>query len=222
MHGQPKINQSNNLKTKKTMSLNVYMSSDSDVAPVIQKCLEDVPGGLTLVTSEIPDAITCIKSGTIVEFSEATRLAHVVKTAVKNTTESGTDYKVNKNHLFKVGDYIAKTVGSAAYAITAIDTTNASYDTISVATTLGSLTDLDVLFQSSAAGASAAAYKYTAGGFVKETISFVNPPLWDNKKTNAVITVMQRGTVYENRLPYSATAAIKTALGAGLRFSASF
>jgi hypothetical protein len=53
-------------------------------------------------------------------FDESTRVAKVVKLAkvYENATNTATDIKVYKGHMFKVGDYLASVVGGKAYAIT--------------------------------------------------------------------------------------------------------
>lgn len=173
--------------------------------PVWIKRLENAQGGFVLDHAPLAVGNT-VEAGTPVAINEATRKANVVKTAkvYENAASNATAIKVYKKHHFKVGDYIAVAVGGAAYAITAIDTTNAAYDTITVGTTLGvALTaDTSVLFQSSATGASAAAYSYTANGLVYEDTTVAS---------GCSVSVVLRGTVYERRVP-PATAAIKTAL----------
>lgn len=162
-------------------------------------------GGFVLDASTLTAGDT-VKAGHPLGFDESTRLAKVVKLAkvYENAGSSATQIKVYKGHHFKVGDYIAKTVGGAAYAITAIDTSNASYDLITVGTTLGvALTaDTDVLFQSSATGASAAAYSVTAKGLLYEDTDVA---------AGTSVSVVLRGTIYERRAP-AVTAAVKTAL----------
>lgn len=173
--------------------------------PVYQQRHETAQGGFVLDHSTLTVGDT-VKAGQPVGYNEATRKANVVKVAkvYENAGSSATVIKVYKGHHFKVGDYIAKTVGSAAYAITAIDTSNAAYDSITVGTTLGvALTaDTDVLFQSSATGASAAAYSVTAKGLVYEDTDVA---------AGCSVSVVIRGTVYERRVP-AVPAAVKTAL----------
>lgn len=58
----------------------------------------------------------------------ATKMAHVVKGATVIAGGTTTAPRVNKNHLFKVGE--TGYVSGDAVVITAIDTTNAAYDVV--------------------------------------------------------------------------------------------
>lgn len=104
-----------------------------------------------------------VSSGSFMAITKSTGVAKVQKTAVlyADATNTATDYHVLKGHNFIVGDYLAQVIGGKAYAITAIDVSNAAYDVLTVGTTLAvALTAVNgvVLFLSSATGASAAAY----------------------------------------------------------------
>lgn len=174
--------------------------------PVFQSRIESAQGGFVLDHATVTVGDT-VKAGQPLGYDESTRVAKVVKLAkvYENATNSATAIKVYKGHHFKVGDYIALTVGSAAYAITAIDsTTSALYDELTVGTTLGAAltADTSVLFQSSATGASAAAYSVTAKGLLYQDTVVA---------AGASVSVVIRGTVYERRVTL-ATAAVKTAL----------
>ncbi len=173
--------------------------------PVFQNRIESAQGGFVLDDSTLTAGAT-VKAGHPLGYDESTRKAKVVKlfSVFENASNSATDIKVYKGHHGKVGDYVAKTVGSAAYAITAIDTSNAAYDVITVGTTLGSAltAGTDVLFQSSATGASAAAYSVTAKGLLYEDTDVA---------AGVSVSVVIRGTVYERRVP-AVPAAVKTAM----------
>jgi hypothetical protein len=152
--------------------------------------------GLTLDTASTPSVIP---AGSPIGFDESTRVAKVLKTAKvqTNATNSATAIKVYKGHQFAVGDYVATAVGGAAYAITAIDTSNAAYDQLTVGTTLGvALTaDTSYLFQSSATGATAAVFNVAPKGL-----------LWSDARvaTGESVSVVIRGTAYARRVPYFA------------------
>jgi hypothetical protein len=190
------------------------LTSTSQNPPVYQNVFETAQGGFRLDVSVLP-AGNVVLAGTPIAYNEATRIANVVKTAIvqANAGSSATVIQIKKGHHFKVGDNIAKSVGGAAYAITAIDTSNAAYDAITIATTLGvALTaDTDVLFQSSGNGAAAAVYSQSARGVVYQDVDVV---------TGADVAVVIRGTLYERRAPGS-TAAIK-ALIPSIIYSQSF
>lgn len=178
-------------------------TSATQGVPVFQNVHETAQGGFKLDTSVLP-ADAYVEPGMPLGYDESTRVAKVVKLAIvhANATNVATAIQVKKGHLFKVGDYVGKTVGSAAYAISAIDsTTSAVYDEFTVATTLGvALTAGDVLFQSSANGAAAAAYSVTARGLNYQSTKV---------ETGADVTAVNRGTVYARRITGGLTTAVK-------------
>lgn len=110
--------------------------------------LGSVPGGITIASADFAqDAI--ILAGSLAG-KDNNGLYHVVKTASlqANATNVATQYNVLKGHFYKVGDVIAAVVGGKASGITAIDTSNALYDVITVGATLGvALTAGDGLFE---------------------------------------------------------------------------
>lgn len=180
-------------------------TSSSAEIPVFQKEIEVAQGGFILDSSNVPAGKT-IPAGSVLNFDESTRVAKVLKTATVHATaaSNATEYQVKKNHIFAVGDHVGKAVGGAAYTITAIDTTNANYDVVTVGTTLGAAAEFDVLIQSSAAGASAAALPLTPKGLLRSSLDIV---AGFSHEVGAVI----RGSVYARRIP-GANANIKTLL----------
>ena len=145
-----------------------------------------------------------IPGGTPVLYDEAARTIKVLKTAevVEAAGGSATQYKVKPGSLLKVGDYVGKTVGGAAYAITVIAPSGTDYDVITVGTTLGAMSVGDGLFQSSATGASAAAMFLIPNGLSYQDYDVA---------VNQDISVVVRGTVYARRVPFAPTG-VKTAL----------
>lgn len=177
---------------------------------MFQNIQEVAQGGFTLVTTGLTSD-DVLPIGSPVKVDEAARTATLSKTATVFEATSTTTIKVSKGHQLKVGDNVAKTVGGAAYAITAIDTANASYDVLTVGTALGSLNAGDVLFDSSAAGASAAAIRNMPSGLLHAPV-----------KVGAAegVSVVTRGTVYERRIP-GLIQAMKDAMK-GILFSQSY
>lgn len=167
----------------------------SDGIVVFQKVIETAQGGFTLETSDLVVGNT-LKAGTVIGATAANETARRV-TAIKsatvyeNATNTATDIKVYKGHNFKVGNYLAAVKGGKAYAITVIDTSNAAYDTLTVGTTLAvALTVGDALFQSTATGASAAAYLRPLGLLYEDT----------EIASEVDVAVVIRGTVYGRRI----------------------
>lgn len=166
-------------------------------------------GGFTLA-DVLPSTSTYMLKGAPLYVNYTTKVAQLVKTAICVAGSTTTVTRVAKNHQFKVGDVVSKTVGAIGVAITAIDTTTSdSYDTLTHLTNGGAWSADDVLFQAAAVGASSA-YKYTA-----------NALLSNNKANTGSITltgVIGALEIEESNLPYSVTTAMKTALGARFQF----
>ena len=121
--------------------------------PGIEKIIEDVIGGGTIDRRDLQNALFNGKALdelppiVIVVKDPETGLYHVLKTAMASDAGSETTYKVAKNHLFGVGDFV--TIGGALTGasdkITAIDKSNADFDTITLAATIGAATKGQVL-----------------------------------------------------------------------------
>lgn len=161
------------------------------------KDISTYQGGFAIASGYVSDG-DVVKAGTPAVVDEATRTATLMASGELYETagSSVTDYKFKKGHIFKIGQYLAKTVGGAAYAITAINTSNSAYDTITVGTTLGAGTAGDKYFASTATGASAAA------------LPACNGLVYDDVTANGVtsISVVFRGIVYARRIPYYSAA----------------
>lgn len=129
------------------------------------KGIQLAQGGFNLDLTDLTPGAT-VKAGTPLGYDESTRVAKVVKTAkvVEAAGAEAVDYKVAKGHHFKVGDFLSN--GGAASAISAINTTNADYDTITVAATIAAAGEGDVLFGAAATTASNAAYAVEAKGLL--------------------------------------------------------
>jgi hypothetical protein len=187
------------------MSLQPVKTTISSGVEVFQKVYENAQGGFTLSTTGLTSGYT-IPEGAPFGYNEATRVATLLKTAQMYASATNTDvtYQVKKGHAFATGDYLASVVGGKAYAITAIDTSNAAYDILTVGTTLAvTLSAGDVLFKSSATGASAAALDVTVKGL-----------LYSSKVvgTDDSVSIALRATVYARRYTPGYPSAVQTAL----------
>lgn len=164
-------------------------------------------GGFSLDKTNLKEGSDFLEKGALMAVNFTTRVAKLVKTAVVNAiaTSSATAIQVKKSHHLKIGDIVGRTVGGTAYAITAIGTTNAAYDTITVATTLGvALAVGDVLFQSSEAGATAAVESNVAN-----SILIHDSHLEESTTLNVGLSIFE---IQEANLPYGVTAANKASL----------
>ena len=106
-----------------------------DVPLAWRKMLADIPNGGSVKSTEIRKDM--LYDGTPVYYSDTDHLWHPIHNAVMqaDAADSATKYKVLKGNSLKVGDYLYN--GSTGNAITAIDTTNAAYDEVTVGTTIG-------------------------------------------------------------------------------------
>ena len=185
----------------------VKESSEYQNPLVIVNSIEDKVGGGTIAKADLVSADE-LKPGAVVG-EDANGLLHVVKTlkVYEAATNAATSIKVFKGHEAKVGDVISNNkFAGASVAITAINSSNADYDTITVGATIGVVLNIgDVLVQANAAAAAGAGvYKYTPMGI---TIAAV-----DLTVANQGTGVMVRGTVKESLMPYPVNAGIKEKL----------
>lgn len=181
-------------------------------APGIEKIIEDVIGGGTISRAglrgvlfsgrpleELPPIVVVVK--------DENGVYCVLKTArvFEAATEDATNIKVAKNHLFVVGDFV--TVGGdlkgASDQIIAIDKSNAGYDIVSLAGTIGAAAQGTVLVQAKdkqAAGAAALPYD-------SEIVVTMNKV--DLTVANQQSGLLVRGTVNEACMPFPIDKGIK-------------
>ncbi len=185
------------------MAIGITRAVGSEFIPVWQgtdKDIQLVQGGFALIDPLIPVG-TIIPAGTPMVFNETTRLASMLGTATLYATAGAveTNYQVNKGHTLKVGDNFATGApGGKAYPITAIDsTTSALYDIVTVSTTIGAATAGDLMYASTATGATASAYPASNGLLYAET----------EAGKGQDVSIVIRGTVYARRVPYNVTIA---------------
>ena len=180
-----------------------YFKSDSPDVLVFKSKIEDIPGGITVAVKDLSQSR--IYAGTPVGKDE-NGLYHVVKTAkIQTATDAATDtaYKVAKGHNFKIGDVLAS--GAKGYAITAIDTTAADYDLLTVGTTLGAAAVGDILYEGSKSAATGVTFKYAPEALTGETFDVVEG---DNHPVGAIV----RGSVVKANIVTPISDAIVSAL----------
>ncbi len=123
--------------------------------------LADIPNGVTVSTADLIPGVP-LREGTPLG-KDTAGIYHAVKTAkiAEAAAANATAYKVAKGHHFKVGDFVMFKTGAKAYAITAIDTSALTHDTLTVGTTLGVAVEPGTaIVQAAAATADASAFKY--------------------------------------------------------------
>ena len=145
------------------MGLKIKRQSDTRVVHACTHNLADIPNGVTVKSAELIPGVM-LKEGTAIGLG-SDGLYHVIKTAVvlENVGSTGTSIKVAKGHHFKVGNFVMSALNGKAYAITAIDTTSeATYDTITIGTTIGAIAkDVVIMEAKEEQSSSGAAFKYT-------------------------------------------------------------
>lgn len=176
--------------------------------PVFDNIIEDVTGGVVIDTADIPTGVEFLEAGVLLaEDSSTAGKYHICKTAkvYEAVTLNTKVIKVFKNHLFKVGDLLSN--GVVSTAITAIVTTNADYDSITVTATLDASSAVPIntiLFQGATVVSTGAVAKYTPDCILGNQV--------DVTKGNPSGSAIVRGTVRENLLPYFVLTSQKTAL----------
>lgn len=181
--------------------------------PGIEKIIEDVIGGGTIDRRDLRNALFDGKALdelppiVIVVKDPDTGVYHVLKTAVviEAAVEGATAYKVAKNHLFGVGDFMTAggELKAASDKITAVDKSNASYDLITLEATVGAASKGVVLVQArdkQAAGGSMLPYE----GEAVLTMSKV-----DLTVANQQSGLLVRGTVNGSCMPFPVDKGLK-------------
>ena len=144
------------------MGLTIKRKEDKRVVHACTHNLADIPNGVTVKSAELVSG-SILKEGTAIG-KGSDGLYHVEKTAlvVENVAASGTSVKIAKGSHFKVGDFVMSAVNGKAYAITAIDTTNATYDTVTIGTAIGVIAkDAILMLADGEHASSGAAFKFT-------------------------------------------------------------
>lgn len=189
-------------------------------APGIEKIIEDVTGGGTIDRASLIGAVFNGHSldelpPLVIVMKNDSGVCCVLKTArvTDAAAEAATGIKVAKNHLFAVGDCI--TVGGellgASDKIMTIDKSNAGYDLITLAATIGAAAVGKVLVQ--------AKDKQDAGS---TTLPFDGETFVTMSKVNLTVANQQcgllvRGTVNQASMPFPIDKALK-ALMPHIRF----
>jgi hypothetical protein len=190
--------------------MDVVKSTEYQYMPFIVKELEDHVGGVSIALTDLRADVSAVPPGAFIGIDTDGK-GHVLKSAalLAVAANNATTYRIGKTHQFKVGLFVtSKDKASVkAYAITAIDTTNADYDTITVGTTLGvALAIGDNLIEVKAEDAvgGAGELMYTPVGISKREIITTG--------STASVGVLVRGTVNVANMAFGAPKAFKDSL----------
>lgn len=172
---------------------------------VFDKVIDEIPGGVGLNVARLntEPGNEYVLAGTPVYVDYATRKAEIVKAIGILDGGTASAPRVSKFNHFLVGDIVND--GAVGAKITAIDRTNAAYDTLTVNTAL-TLVAGAALAEGSATGSSTALL-FTPNGLIKSIVHIANG--------NADASVVIAGSVREDSLPYPFPTAFKTALSSG-------
>ena len=191
--------------------MNITTDSIAGGKVVFENILEEVPGGASLdVVARLDYLIHSadvdkryLKAGAPVYFDPATRVAQVCKSASWITGGSTTAIRVGKNHHFKVDEFMND--GVTTGLISAIVTTEADYDTITVNTALLNVSGTKY-GEGTVTGASTA-LKFSPNGLTKNDV-FIGDG-------NADCDIVKMGTAREDALDYPINALYKISLRGG-------
>lgn len=190
--------------------MNVVKTTEYQYMPFIVTELEDVQGGVSVALADLRKDVSAVPPGAFIGLDE-NGLGHVMKSAalVLLAGAAATTYRIGKVHQFKVGEFVtSKDKASVkAYAITEIDTTNAEYDVVTVATTLGvalAVGDNLVAVTAEDAVGGASVLPYAPKGISKLELNIAG--------SHASTGVLRRGTVTIANLAFGAPKAFRDLL----------
>ncbi|MDR2139768.1 MAG: hypothetical protein LBP50_09505 [Tannerella sp.] len=185
--------------------LTIKRKKDERVIRAFTHKLADIPDGVTVSVNDLSGKR--LLEGTPIGGRDAGGLYHVLKTATlaAAVTASDTNYPVLKGHHFMVGDVIMLSEGGKASAITSVDTSGATSDTLAVGATLGVAGAAgDAVYQAKTATAgSDSALKHEPVALVGES--------YDVEQTNLYVNAWTIGQVRESNIP-AAGEAVKSRL----------
>ncbi|GAB3701417.1 hypothetical protein GCM10027592_29490 [Spirosoma flavus] len=167
-----------------------------------EKTVRVLSGGFNLNLTNYPAGQIHLKKGTPLFIDFANRTATPVKTALVNVSiaDGVLTFQTPKRSLLKVGDIIGN--GTKAATITAIDTSNTAYDSVTVDATLGAQAAGAVLTSSTSAGNNKALLAPNA-------LAYADVKL---EGQQAVSAVYEAHEVSLSKLPYQVTAAMQISL----------
>lgn len=177
------------------MGMTVQRRKDSRLPHVFMHKIADIRGGVSVKTSELGGDF--LHEGAVLSVPE-NGICHVVKLAlvVAAVAASDTAIKVKKTHNFKEGDFVMFAEGGKAYAITAIDrTSNKTFDTITVGTALGEISEGGFLVEAKAESAT------TTSELKFEPLSMVGTGKQVDTKSNLNTDAWLIGVTKGNPLP---------------------
>lgn len=141
------------------MSMTVTRRKDTRTPRVLIHKVADIRGGVSVNTSELGGDY--LNEGSVLS-APVDGISHVVKVAevVAEVGATAKTIKVKKGHNFKQGDFVLLNEKSVAAEISAIDSSNKEYDTLTVKTALGAIAIGAGIAEAKAASTDASELKY--------------------------------------------------------------
>jgi hypothetical protein len=187
--------------------MQIVSSTSTERNLAVEFVIEDIPGGGTIMQADFPSSSTGMKDGALVGV-DSNGIYHIVKTAmlVNPIVTASNAMIVYNNHEFKVGDYIG--ISASAFAsgalITAIAASGAGCDVITMTWAGAAVAASGIMVQASGAGLSP--YKYTPAGITTIPVDV------SAASGNQGVSIMVRGRVRQNSMPYYVDTTIKNLL----------
>jgi len=205
------------------MGNNLYVSKETGTVykPVWLSILEDIPGGITIALGRVPTTTTELKAGTLLIEGDTTGVYQPVKAVRHNviaqTDTYGTIIYVEAGHLFKIGDYIGRSLaGRPTSSTIAVVGSNGTGSYITITNSIGSLNLLETLYEKSAGGANASVNLYIPTCVLKNDVEVREAD--GTTLYNILASAVVRGTVDESLMPYPSDAAMKAGLSNRIQF----
>lgn len=135
------------------MAINFAKTDYSGHAPEIWRGEAKIlPGGFKPLAAQTIALGTVLHRGTPVYVDMANRTCAICKTATIITGGTTTAVRVGKGHLFAAGDKVTISGGSATGEVASVDSSNSSYDVITLKAALTGATANAILIEGTTAG----------------------------------------------------------------------
>ena len=201
------------------MSIGIRRRDEEGTKPIFLSILEDIPGGVTIDTTELPSPRPdLLEIGQLLSGSGGAW--NVCKSAFlsREKTANATAIVVRSGHLFKVGDFVMLDGQGTAVTISAISD-NGITSHISLAS--NRLRNLAVsggiIDEANSAVSTNAVVKYPANGMLRATVRTRDNFRGDLDNITGAVVI--RGSVKENLMPFPVSADQKRNLTDRLRFA---
>jgi Zn-dependent alcohol dehydrogenase len=190
--------------------MQTFSSTGTERSQVVEKILEDIPGGGVVKKSDFQTGATGMKEGALLGV-DSSGIYHITKTvmvynAMAAAAVSGTSqFLIYNKHDLKAGEYLQNTSNTASGALIAsIAASGASTDVITLGALNVALSASGILIQAATGTARALGFMYTPVAIATNPIDLTNE--------NNGCGLLVRGTVRTENLPCFVDSTIKALL----------